>query len=300
MNKILIVWMILSACFFLQNMVAQSTNLARLEYTYIPQADSDNTYSRIRAELNYPIKLKKEGAYLVLGAGYRNNSFQIKDTVVIADVTKLENFQTFGLNVGYTFLLKNNWRFAAKVGLRISSNFEDSGILADDLRYSGTLLFIKSYKYDSEYKKARLLIGSRYSNPASINFPLPIINFTKRFHPSWSYSLGTPKTNIKYFLGEKHAFQAFVSLDRFFGNIQNSRIVIDENGNARKAESASMLIINSALGYEYLFTKHLLFFVYGGYTLSNEIRLRDREQENVFLFNEKNTVYFRTGIKLKI
>ena len=55
---------------------------------------------------------------------------------------------------------------------------------------------------------------------------------------------------------------------------------IDENGEAKVAENASMLNVIGALGYEYYFTEHLLFYTYAGYTLINEIRLRDGDQEN--------------------
>ena len=279
---------------------SQDTDLARIEYAYIPQSDSDNTYNRFRVSFNYPIKLNEEGSYLVISPQYRYNNLTIKDELIFEEGGDLNTFQTFGLEIGYTFKMKKNWRFGAKLGAGISSNFEGSGIESDDFRYAGSLYFVKSYKNKNAPKTSRLILGLRYATPASINFPLPIVNYFKRFHPNWSYSVGTPKTSIKYFFNEKNTLQAFVGLDRFYGNLQNNRSFVDGNGEVKVAENASMLNVMGALGYEYYFTEHLLFYTYAGYTLSNEIRLRDGNQENVYVINGKNTFYFRSGIKLKI
>ena len=288
------------ACFLQICVLAQDTNLARLEYAYIPQRKSDNSYSRFRFSGNYPIKLKQEGSYLVLGMEYRRNELQLEDALFLDSTSNLETFHTIGAEFGYTFKLKNNWRFGAKLGLRISSNFEGLGILSDDFRYTGSVFFVKSYKNKNAPKSSRLILGLRYTVPASINFPLPIINYTNRFHPSWSYSLGTPKTSLKYYFSEKQTLQLFIGLDRFYGNIQNKRRFIGDNGENDLAENISMLLINNAVGYEFFFTEHLLLFAYGGYTISNEIRFRNRKQNNVLIINDQNTLYLRTGIKLKI
>ncbi|MEW7292613.1 hypothetical protein [Aquimarina sp. 2304DJ70-9] len=282
------------------NIRSQETDLARIEYAYIPQANSDNVYSRFRISANYPIKMKKKGSYLVISPQYRYNSLSLKDALIFEQGGDLNAFQTFGVEFGYTFKMKNDWRFGAKLGSQISSNFEGSGVESDDFRYSVSLYLVKSYKNQQAPKTARLILGLRYAVPASINFPLPIINYFKRFHPSWSYSVGTPKTSIKYFFNEKNTLQAFVGLDRFYGNLQNNRAFVDENGEVKVAENASMLNVMGALGYQYYFTEHLLFYTYAGYTLSNEIRLRDDKQENVLTINNGNTFYFRSGIKLKI
>ncbi|WP_108866273.1 DUF6268 family outer membrane beta-barrel protein [Aquimarina aquimarini] len=281
-------------------MRCQGTNLARIEYTYIPQAQSDNVYSRFRISANYPIKMDDKGTYFVISPQYRFNNLQIKDALLFNTQEEINNFHTAGIELGYTFKMKNNWRFGAKAGVGISSNFEESGVKSDDFRYTGSVYFVKSYKNKDTPKTAGLVIGLKYTTPASLNFPLPIINYFKRFHPSWSYSIGTPKTSIKYFFNEKNTLQAFVGLDRFYGNLQSNRVFTDANGNNKIAENASMLTFLGALGYEYYFTEHLLFYTYAGYTLSNEIRLRDKNQNDVLRINDKNTFYLRSGIKLKI
>jgi len=296
-NLLLICISVLSTMYTLRS---QDTNLARIEYAYIPQSKSENVYSGLRFSGNYPIKVNEKGTYLVMTFQYRWNSLQLKDEIILDDKSGLDEFHTFGFELGYTYKMKNDWRFGAKIGTRLSSNFEASGLKGDDFRYTGSVYFVKSYGEKTDPKMARLVLGLRYTSPASINFPLPIINYTKKFHPSWSYSLGTPKTSIKHFLNDKHSLQAFVGFDRFYSNIQNNRVFLDENGTTKIAENASMIVINSVLGYEYYFTEHLLIFAYAGYTLSNQIRLRDGKQENILVLNDRNTFYMRGGIKLKL
>ena len=51
-------------------MQAQLSDLARVDYTYIPNAKSNIEYQRFRALFNYPIPLKGEDTYLFLGLDY--------------------------------------------------------------------------------------------------------------------------------------------------------------------------------------------------------------------------------------
>lgn len=277
----------------------QSTDLARLEYAFIPQSGSENKFSRFRFSGNIPFKLNDKGSYFVVGTQYRYHNMEINDITPFDDPDGLDGLHTVGLELGYTYKMNDNWRFGAKFGTRISSNFEGSGIQGDDFRYTSSFYFIKSSPKSLLPVKSRLILGLQYTTPASITFPLPIINYFKRFNQKWSYSIGTPKTNIKYFFNKKHTLQVYVSLDRFYANIQNNRLVT-LNGATRLAENISMLNVIGALGYEYYFTEHLLYYAYAGYTILNRIRLRDSDQDDVIVLNDQNTFYFRSGIKIKI
>lgn len=279
---------------------AQQTELARIEYTYIPQANNDNIYNRFKVSVNYPIKIDKKGTYLIINPGYRFDNLQIKDVSLSEKQNTLGKFHTGGIELGYTFKMKNDWRFGAKLGMKISSNFEESGIQNEDLRYTGALYFVKSYKNKQAPKTALFVFGVKYTTPASLNFPLPILNYYSRFHSSWSYSIGTPKSSFKYYFNEKNTIQTFIGLDQFYSNLQKNQIFIGKDGKEKIAENISMLSVLYALGYEYYFTEHLLFYGYAGYTLKNEIRLRDNDQKDVRIIEDKNTFYFRSGIKYKI
>lgn len=279
---------------------AQVTDLARAEYTYFPQRDSKNSFKRFRTFVNFPIKLDDKGSYLVSGLEYRNVRFDYEDMPPFS-VENLDNYHSFELTLGYTFKMKNDWRLAAKTGALLASNFEGEGMQRDDILYSGSLFFIKDKTKDPLKNPWRLILGVQYSTVAGRPFPLPFINYFKRFDPSWSYSLGVPKSNIKYYLTTKNIIQGFVTLDGFFANIQNDRVIPGTNNTPPQvAENISMTVALAGLGYEYQFTKHLVFYLYGGYTLLNDIRLRDDAGDDVLTINDTNSVYFRTGIKFKI
>ena len=277
---------------------AQLTDLGRIEYTHFPQKDSDNSFRRFRILANLPIKLNDKGSYLVPGAEFRTVTFEHEDRIA-TNFDPLGNFKSYEISLGYTFKMNENWRFAAKVGTMFSSNFENKKLLHDDLLYSGAIFFIKDRK--NEEKPWRLILGLRYSTTAGRPFPLPFINYYKKFNPSWSYGLGVPKTNLKYHFNEKNIIQSFVTLDGFFANIQNNRTISNSNtGVQETADGFSMTIVLAGLGYEYYITDHLLFYTYAGYTVLNDIRLRDSNQKDVYTINNNNSIYFRGGLKFKL
>ncbi len=279
---------------------SQTSDLARAEYTYFPQRDSDNSFRRFRVLANFPIKLNNRGSYLVTGLEYRNINFLYRDeTTFITD--NLERFSSFEVNIGLTFKLKNDWRFAMRGGLIVASNFEQNKFISDDLLFTGSFYFLKNKKKEGILKPWRLILGLRYSTTAGRPFPLPFINYYKRFTPSWSFVLGVPKTNIKYYFNERNIIQGLVTLDGFFANIQNNRVFFSQQENdIRNANNISMTIALAGIGYEHYFTKHLLFYTYTGFTIINDIRLRNEDKEDVLTINEKNSLYIRGGIKLKI
>ncbi|MBT8294957.1 MAG: hypothetical protein KJO51_00915 [Gramella sp.] len=281
-------------------MTAQQTDLFRLEYTYFPQKNSDNSFRRARAIGAFPIKLKKEGTYLVPSIEYRNVHFKYKDPEVF-DTSDLDRFQSFTATIGYTFKLGQDWRFGAETGVKIASNFSSGDIISDDLIYTGTVVFVKTKEDPLTDDASRWILGLRYSTTAGFPFPLPIVNYYKRWDEKWSFALGTPKSNIKYYFNSKHEIQAFVTLDGFFANIQNNFDATPSNtGNDNIAENISMTIVLSGLGYEFSLTDHLKFYIYGGHTLRNDIRLRDGNMDDVLNINETNTFYGRSGIKFTI
>ncbi|MBP2830747.1 hypothetical protein J8281_00990 [Aquimarina sp. U1-2] len=288
-------------CFlFVITMQSQVSDLARLEYTYFPQRNSDNSFRRLRVFAKYPVKLNDKGSYLVPGIEYQNVNFIYRDETFF-DTSDLERFSSFTGSLIYTFKLKNNWRFVAQTGLMIASNFEGDGINADDTIFTGALLFLKDKTDASVAKPWRLIFGVRYSTTAGIPIPLPFINYYREFRPNWSYVIGVPKTNIKYTFKEKNVVQGFVTLDGFFANIQNNKRFTDlPNTEEKIANSISMTIVLAGLGYERYLTNHLVVYSYAGFTLVNDIRLRDDDQEDVLTINDQNSLYIRAGIKLKI
>ncbi|KZS38894.1 hypothetical protein AWE51_15040 [Aquimarina aggregata] len=279
---------------------SQVSDLARVEYTFFPQRNSENSFRRLRIFTKYPIKLNDKGAYLVPGIEYRNVNFIFRDQTTF-DTSDLERFSSFESSLIYTFKLKNNWRIAVQAGAIIASNFEGEGIEEDDALFTGSLLFLKDKTNDKRIKPWRLILGLRYSTTAGRPFPLPFINYYREFYPNWSFSVGVPKSNIKYYFKKKNAFQGFVTLDGFFANIQNNRSLTDGIAQKEKvANNISMTIALAGLGYERYLTNHLVVYSYTGFTLINDIRLRNDNQEDILTINDQNSLYIRAGLKLKL
>ena len=291
--------MIAFCLFFSVTSFSQTSDLARVEYTYVPQANSDNSVSRFRGFVNFPVKIGTKGSYIIPGVEYRNIDLDIEDPEPF-ETQDLGKFQVFRLSIACTFKLGKDWRFAVKTGAEVASNFEENTVGIKDFSYNGSVFLIRDRKGEEVKKPSRFIIGLNYSTNAGRPFPIPIVNYYRKFHPEWSYSLGSPKTNLKYFCNKKNTFQAFITLDGFFSNIQKGRNVLDEDGSSTLAENISMTMVLGGVGYEHGFTKHLFFYAYGGYTFYNEIRLRDQYDNNVYKLNDENTFYLRTGVKFKI
>ncbi len=282
-------------------MQGQATDLARVEYTYFPQSNSDNSFSRFKSFLKFPIKLNDSGAYLVPGIQYENVNFQFKDTAPFL-VENLEHLKSYAFSLGYTFKMTEKWRFGIEGEVNATSNFETGELQSEDIEYTGSVYFIKSRdSVEGDIRSWRLILGSRYSTGSSIPFPIPIVNYFKRFDEKWSYTLGVPKTNLKYYFNDKHTFQAYVTVDGFYANIQEKFIPNAANSlDQRLAQNISMTTVLSGIGYELQFSKYFSFYIYGGHSLINNIRLRDENQDRIYTINDTNSLYGRTGLKFSI
>ncbi len=276
---------------------AQTTDLARIEYLHIPYSNSKNSLSRYRALVQAPIPLQVgSGRFLVIGLEYRNVDINIRENVPF-DPKLVSNIQQMEAYLGYTYNLTEHWRLGFKAGARINSNFEGK-IVSDDVIYVAAVYAIYDMKKDDVEKPYRLIMGLNYSTTPGREFPLPLINFYKEFQPNWTYTIGVPKSNIRYYMNDSHkdAIQAFGTLDNFFGNIQNN---INIPGNPIVGENISMTMVLFGLGYEHYFTDHLLFYLYGAHSAYNEFRIRDNNRETTYIIDDKNTFYVRGGLKFK-
>jgi len=89
--------------------------------------------------------------------------------------------------------------------------------------------------------------------------------------------------------------QTFIGLDGYFAHLQESPTI-----DGKQAENISLSVAVGGLGYEYCFTKHLVAYLYAGYTFRLNNVLRDENRDEVFKLDDINAFYLRTGIKFKI
>lgn len=286
---------------------AQTTDLARIEYLYQPFSKSKNSISRFRILTQIPISLDKEkNKLLVVGLEYRYVNLNIKDSkdVIAFNDNMLNSVQQTHSYLAYTWKNDKNWRFGIKAGVKVQSDFQGA-LLNDDFIYDVGIYAVNDHTKEpiEGEKPSRLIMGLTYSNTPGRWYPLPILNYYKEFHPDWTYTLGFPKTNIRYYLNDSHkdVVQVFATLDNIFANIQNNFVPISatQNKDRRVAESIQETMILLGAGYEHFFTKHLLFYAYAAHSVYNNFKLEDGEGKRVYKINTNNSPYLRAGIKFK-
>jgi hypothetical protein len=272
---------------------AQLTDLARIEYSFIPKSNSEDQYTRLRAILNYPIKIK-DGGYLIIGGEYNRVLLDLEKNLPF-DTSILDNIHVIDFNLGYTFRLNEKKRLGFKFNPRIASTLTRP-LHADDYFINGGIFYINDRKKDTALKYPyRLILGLTYNATTGLPFPLPFISYYRQVNEFWSFNAGVPKSNLKYAINRKNNVQAFVGLDGYLAHLQDA-IVVD----GQAVDNISLSVIIGGLGYEYLFTKHLVGYLYTGYTFRLNNVLRNKNRDEVFKLDDVNAFYLRTGIKFKI
>ena len=132
--KALVITLCLCGLCNFQTLHAQLTDLARLEYSFIPSSKSEDQYTRLRLALNYPIKTK-EDCYLVVGAEYNRILLNLNEPYPF-DASRLDALNIVDLSIGYTFKTSENWRIGLRVTPRIASTWNES-LTSDDLFLNG-------------------------------------------------------------------------------------------------------------------------------------------------------------------
>lgn len=262
---------------------AQLTDLARLEYSFIPSSKSEDQYTRLRALFNYPIKIKNDN-YLIVGAEYNRILLNLRENYPF-DRSTLSALNIIDLNIGYTFRTSEYWRIGLKINPRIASTL-NSTITKDDVFLNGGVFLIHDRTKADIKRPYRLVFGVTYNTTAGIPFPLPFINYFRRVNQNWSFSAGIPKSNLKYYFTDLSTLQLFAGIDGYFANLQEPFMV-----NGQEANNISLSVIVGGLGYEYGFTDHLFGYIYSGYTFRLNNILRNSERDEIFKINQRNAFY---------
>lgn len=272
---------------------AQLTDLARLEYSFIPSTRSEDQYTRLRALINYPIEVKKKD-YLIIGAEYNRILLNLEENYPF-NTEPLKRLHVIDLSFAYTFKSNSTWRLGFKINPRIASTLTKT-LTMDDLFLNGGAYIIKDRTDATDIPKPyRLILGLTYNTTAGVPFPLPFVSYYRRVNENWSFNAGVPKSNLKYFINERNMVQAFVVLDGYYAHLQEPTSV-----NGESVDHISLSVAVGGLGYEYYFTKHLVAYSYLGYTFRLNNVLRNRDRDEIFKLNDLNAFYLRTGIKFKI
>lgn len=270
---------------------SQSADILRVEYTFLPRNDSEIQTARYKFLFNYPHKVA-EDQYLVTGVEYNQIAFDNSGELPF-DGSELKKLHVIDFNIGYIFKWNEDWRFVSIVTPRLASNFVD-GIEGRDFKLNLTASFWK--EKNTGERPFRLVIGLSYNSTTGLPFPLPLINYNRRFHPHWSYILGIPKSALRYHFNDRHSLELASFLDGYWVNVQND-IPLDD-GSTGSSISLSQGI--SALEYQYKVTDRMWLFGLAGYAFYQNGVLRDDKRNSVYILNKEGNIYFRTGLKISI
>ena len=231
----------------------QLSDLARIDFTIIPNNNSDIEYTRFRTLFNYPIKMKGKERYLFLGLDYSSIHLRIGSNNLPFNKKELNDFKLLDLNIGYTKPLKNDWRLGIRLKPGFSTNLTTDALSFEDVVFSGDIVFIKDKTKDENIKKPyRIILGITYSQNRGLPFPLPFISYYRKLDQNWSYNIGIPKANIQYHISKKNRLKLYTKLDGFTANLQNVVLI----NNSKAAETINMSLITIGLQYEYHFMNH--------------------------------------------
>jgi hypothetical protein len=284
---------LLGFLFVFQLSFGQLTDIARLEYSFIPKSKSEDRYTRLKALFNYPIELKNK-SYLIVGAEYNRILLSLEDDYPF-DVSALKRIHVIDLNFSYTFKWNKVWRFGVNFNPRIASTLT-SPLRSNDYFMNGGVFFMKDKTKDKGLSKPyRLILGLTYNATTGIPFPLPFISYYRPINEHWSFNIGIPKSNLKYTFNERNNLQAFLGLDGYLAHLQQSTVI-----NGQNVDHVSLSVAVGGFGYEYCFTKHLVAYMYTGYTFRLNNVLRNKNREEIFKLDDVNAFYLRTGLKFKI
>ncbi len=290
-GRLVFIWV----CFFFSlilHTVAQTPDVFRAEYMLMPENSSEVQTSRMKLLANIPIPVREKKDYIVIGAEYNRYDYDISQSA-FANSADLSNFHVVDINMAYVYQWTEDWRLVGVVTPRWASTFTD-GLEKRDFNLNYTAGGYKEIK--NVEKPYRLVVGLSYNATSPVKIPLPFVYYEKRFHPKWAYTLGVPKTGMKFFTKKQHFFQTELFLDGYYVHIQND-ILLSNNNIATDISQTALLL---TIGYQYKFTKDISVYLLGGHTLTQNGVLRDSDRSNIFTLNNGPGFYFRTGFRIGI
>lgn len=274
-----------------KQLFAQSPDIFRLEYMLMPKNKAEAKLTRIKLVANVPLKIGGTDN-LIIGSEYNYLEYEIGENTNF-DNEGLKNLHILDLNLAYVYRHSDDWRFIGVITPRLSSTLTNS-LENGDVSLNVTVGAFKD-KQNIE-KPMRLVLGVAYNSTVALRIPLPIVYYEKRFHPSWTYVIGVPKTGLKYHLKKNHMIQTEFILDGYFVNLQNN-IILPNTGFASSISSSAALF---TIGYQYNISKSMSFYSYAGHTLFQDGVLRDEDRNDIFTLNDEPSFYFRTGFRIGI
>ncbi|MBD0776714.1 hypothetical protein HPE56_02815 [Maribacter sp. ANRC-HE7] len=247
------------------------------------------TFKKNSVGFDFPIKNFSSKESISLIGEYQNLNIGYVDKDVPFETYQIDNFQTFSLGLSYNRILENGWGFGIKIAPQISSNFDVEELGNEDIFVNGSLVFDKL----NEENRSMWTFGVEYDAQNGLNYPIPVIAYTKRLDDQWAYKIGFPDSRLKWSFHDNHNFEAFTTLDGFAGNI-NDEIEIYKEDYTGKLKNTYLV---GGLGYNITFLKSFEFNAKAGYVAFNTMEVQDYDSDRIYDFEMDNGFYYNFGLK---
>lgn len=280
----------LVCCVTFYAVLAQTPDVFRVEYMLMPRNDSGAKLARLKLVANAPIKTG-DFSTIIVGSEYNRLAYDLQRDDIAINQEGLNYFHVVDINLAYVRKYDKDWRLIGVLTPRLASTLTNP-LEKGDFSINATIGAFRD-RPDID-KPTRLVVGIAYNSTVALRIPLPVVYFEKRFHPSWSYVLGVPKTGMKYHFKEKHIVQTEFILDGYFVNLQNNTVLPDASFASSISSSAAVV----TLGYSYNINKIMSFYGFFGHTIFQSGVLRDDDRNDIFTLNDDPSFYMRTGFRI--
>lgn len=267
---------------------SQETGSVYFNSEILPNSEV-GTFKKNSVGFDFPLKNFSSKESISLIGEYQNLNIGYVDEDVPFETYQIDNFQTFSLGLLYNRILENGWGFSLKVAPQISSNFDEEELGNEDIFVNGSLVFDKL----NEENNSMWSFGVEYDAQNGLNFPIPVVAYTKRIDDQWAYKIGFPDSRLKWSFRENHNFEAFTTLDGFAGNI-NDDIEIYREDYTGKLKNTYLV---GGVGYNVTFLKAFVFNAKAGYSAFNTMEVQDYDSDEIYDFELENGLYYNFGLR---
>lgn len=270
---------------------SQETGSVYFSSELLPSSDV-GTVAKNSIGFEIPIKNRNKKESISVIGEYQNSNINFVDADVPFETDQIENFHTFTLGLLYNRILKNGWGYTFKVAPQISSNYDEQEFDSNDILINGSVVFDKL----NEEKQTMWSFGAEYDTQNGLNFPIPVIAYTKRLNEKLAYKIGFPDSRAKWTLNNNNNIEAFTTLDGLSSNINDDIDIYKEDYTGTLKHT----YLVGGLGYNLTFLKNFELNAKAGYSGFNTMKVQDYDNNEIYDFDIKNSLYFNLGVKFNL
>ncbi len=257
----------------------------------LPSTDI-GTLAKNSIGFNIPIKNTINKESISLFGEYQNSNIDFIDADVPFETNQIENFQTFTLGLLYNRILKNGWGYSITIAPQLSSNYDEQEFNNEDIFINGSFIIEKLHKE----KQSMWSFGAAYDSQNGLNYPIPVLAYTKRINDAFAYKIGFPDSRAKWTLNKNNNIEAFSTLDGLSSNINDDVDIYKEDYTGTFKQTYYI----TGLGYNLTFLKNFELNGKAGYSAYNSMKVQDYDTNKIYDFEAKNSFYFNLGLKFNL